>query len=167
MSKGNEGQAERAGRFMREEGVPPHSPGLEERVMQRLSGLERGGARAAPRRLVAAWGAVAIVVAAGIFSYLVLPERGAEGELPATGAVKAYFAYPDAKAARVVIAGDFTDWQEVAMERREEGWSLSVALQQGETYRYIFLVDGACAIDPAAAVVVRDDFGCDNSVISL
>ncbi len=168
MSKKSEEQAGRVGRLISGESVPPHSPGLEARIMQRIADVEAAGERAPSwRRPVARWSAAAALLVVGIAAYLMLLERPHLGNIPAAGMIEARFVYPDLKAESVLIAGDFTDWQKVAMERRESGWSFRLPLQAGETYRYVFLVDGACVEDPAATVVVKDDFGCDNNLISL
>lgn len=71
---------------------------------------------------------------------------------------------PDAMG--VMLAGDFTHWQEkpVSMVKREGGvWTAQVNLPPG-TYHYRFLVDGQWRDDPESTLRVPNPYGGENSV---
>ncbi|MEK7684132.1 MAG: isoamylase early set domain-containing protein [Verrucomicrobiota bacterium] len=66
----------------------------------------------------------------------------------------------------VMLAGDFTHWQDkpISMVKREGGvWTASVNLPPGE-YHYRFLVDGQWRDDPECTLRVPNPFGSENSV---
>ncbi|MEK7674355.1 MAG: glycogen-binding domain-containing protein [Verrucomicrobiota bacterium] len=66
----------------------------------------------------------------------------------------------------VLLAGDFTHWQEAAipMERQEGGvWKTTVALAPG-TYHYRFILDGQWRDDPECTLRVANPYGGENSV---
>ncbi|MBI5210732.1 MAG: hypothetical protein HY927_12240 [Elusimicrobia bacterium] len=70
------------------------------------------------------------------------------GEEPRLSFVEFRLAAPKAKA--VLLAGDFTRWEDggMPMHKRSGGiWELLVPLPAGR-YRYLFLVDGAPTLDP-------------------
>lgn len=70
------------------------------------------------------------------------------------------------KALSVQLVGDFTRWQEEAieMERQRGGvWKTSVTLAPG-TYHYRFIVDGEGRDDPACALCRANPFGGDDAV---
>ena len=77
----------------------------------------------------------------------------------------------DAPGARkVLLVGDFTDWEGAAltMRRRKAGaatFSTSVSLARG-TYEYKFIVDGEWVEDPDADRV-PNAFGTANSVVTV
>lgn len=67
------------------------------------------------------------------------------------------------------IIGTFTSWQPVAMERIGPSgyWSLTLNLPEGE-YQYSYLVeDGQQIADPTVPERVQDDFGGENSILSV
>lgn len=68
-------------------------------------------------------------------------------------------------AQKVLLAGNFTNWQDGAlpMIHTEQGWSLPVKLQPGK-YTYKFIVDGNWITDPANTIVENDGEGNNNSV---
>ncbi|MFM2286481.1 MAG: hypothetical protein RLZZ543_1978 [Bacteroidota bacterium] len=72
----------------------------------------------------------------------------------------------DAK--RVILAGNFNDWneQELKMNKKGNDWELPVYLEQG-TYTYKFIADGNWLSDPLNAQKVPDGNGGFNSVIRL
>ncbi|MDR3378458.1 MAG: glycogen-binding domain-containing protein [Verrucomicrobiae bacterium] len=73
-----------------------------------------------------------------------------------------YCAAPDAQT--VELAGDFSDWSPVPMERSVDGWwFVLVELAHGD-YRYRFLVDGNPVLDPNAGVI-RDEQGEQASLM--
>ncbi|MBU0960327.1 MAG: glycogen-binding domain-containing protein [Proteobacteria bacterium] len=67
------------------------------------------------------------------------------------------------------IIGTFTRWQPMAMEKIGPSgyWSLTLNLPEGE-YQYSYLVeDGQQIADPTIQERVQDDFGGENSVLSV
>ena len=75
---------------------------------------------------------------------------------------------PGAK--QVALAGDFNQWEPVALSPSSEEaglFTIEVPLDAGD-YSYSFVVDGRRWIaDPAADRIVEDGFGRRNSVINL
>lgn len=74
---------------------------------------------------------------------------------------------PDANQANII--GTFTHWQPVAMKRMGASgyWSLSINLPTGE-YQYSYLVEeGKQIADPTVPERVQDDFGGENSLITI
>ncbi len=70
------------------------------------------------------------------------------------------------KAMSVLLVGDFTRWQEEAieMEKQKGGeWKISVTLAPG-TYQYRFIVDGEWRDDPACALRRANHFGSEDAV---
>lgn len=81
--------------------------------------------------------------------------------------VNFYYSRPDAKS--VSLAGDFNDWDtnSLPMQRRADGWwFIQILLTHGH-HTYVFLVDGAPALDPKATGTVRDDHYAKVSVIAV
>jgi hypothetical protein len=67
------------------------------------------------------------------------------------------------------IIGTFTSWQPVAMNKMGESgyWSLTLTLPEGE-YQYSYLVEeGKQIVDPTISERVQDDFGGENSLITI
>ena len=74
---------------------------------------------------------------------------------------------PDTSQAKII--GTFTRWQPVAMKKIGASgyWSLTLNLQEGE-YQYSYLVeDGKQIIDPTVSEHIQDDFGGENSILSI
>lgn len=74
---------------------------------------------------------------------------------------------PGAK--KVLLAGDFTAWQEAAipMKRKKNGdWQTSVSLDPG-TYGYRFIVDEQWMDDPICGMHAPNPYGTQNSVIQV
>jgi hypothetical protein len=74
---------------------------------------------------------------------------------------------PDIDQARII--GTFTRWQPVSMHRIGSSgyWSLTLNLPEGE-YQYSYLVEGGRQIvDPTVPERVKDDFGGENSIITV
>lgn len=66
----------------------------------------------------------------------------------------------------VLLAGDFTHWQQAAipMEKQAGGiWKTVVKLGPG-THHYRFIVDGQWRDDPACTLHVANPYGGENSV---
>ena len=70
---------------------------------------------------------------------------------------------------RAEIIGTFTQWKPVAMKKTGHAgyWSLTLNLKEGE-YQYSYLVeDGQQITDPTIPERVQDDFGGENSIITI
>ena len=76
----------------------------------------------------------------------------------------------DARPVRISIVGDFNDWDPAAtpLQRVDgHGWWVVVNLRPGR-YRYSFVVDGTRWIaDPSAPRAADNDFGTENSVVTI
>ncbi|WP_294428990.1 glycogen-binding domain-containing protein [uncultured Treponema sp.] len=85
------------------------------------------------------------------------------------GSVEATFFYGNPRATEVVIAGDFTNWQEgaIPMEKGEKGFTLTKVFPKGTTVKYKFIVDGSWTTDLKAPDFVDDGFGGKNSMGEL
>jgi len=71
---------------------------------------------------------------------------------------------PEAKS--VLLAGDFTQWQEkpIPLKKGRNGvWKASVNLQPG-TYHYRFLVDGQWIDDPQCSLHSPNPYGSQDDV---
>jgi 1,4-alpha-glucan branching enzyme len=71
---------------------------------------------------------------------------------------------PTAK--KVLLVGDFTDWQQksIPMQKGSDGvWTATVGLPPG-THNYLFIVDGEWCDDPDCALRVPNPFGGQNMV---
>jgi 1,4-alpha-glucan branching enzyme len=70
---------------------------------------------------------------------------------------------------KVEIAGSFTQWQTVPMNRIGSSgyWDLILDLPRGE-HRFTYLLEGNRRIvDPTVPTREKDDFGGENSVLSV
>lgn len=81
------------------------------------------------------------------------------------------FVYFDEDAERIEVAGDFSDWDPVALSREFVGdkqvWTGLIPITRGE-HRYMFVKDGEEWItDPLAAMQRDDGFGNKNAVLYL
>jgi 1,4-alpha-glucan branching enzyme len=69
-------------------------------------------------------------------------------------------------AERVLLAGDFTEWQKGAIPMKAGGngvWTATVSLGAG-THSYLFIVDGEWCEDPECATRVPNPYGGLNMV---
>ncbi len=106
---------------------------------------------------------VAAVAAAAFIAFFILYNPG--GDLTAKHRFVIY--RPDVKNAE--IAGTFTDWQRIPMNRIGSSgyWETTVNLPHGE-HRFTYILDGKIRFaDPTVAARERDDFGGQNSIISV
>ncbi len=74
---------------------------------------------------------------------------------------------PQASQARII--GSFTDWAPLPMQKVGNSgyWTLTIRIPPGE-HRYSYEVDGTDRLaDPSVAAREQDDFGGENSVISI
>lgn len=69
---------------------------------------------------------------------------------------------------QAAIAGDFTEWKDVPLQRIGSSgyWEISLNLPRGE-HRYVFVLSGNERVpDPTVMTREQDDFGGENTVIS-
>lgn len=80
--------------------------------------------------------------------------------------IELVFYSPTQNPKTVAVAGEFSDWNYLDMERvKENCWKITVRLRPGK-YEYGFLVDGKEWVpDPTATRQVSDGFGNFNSVL--
>jgi 5'-AMP-activated protein kinase regulatory beta subunit len=79
---------------------------------------------------------------------------------------KVVFTLTAPEAQTVVIAGDFTGWEQkpVALKKQKNGpWKATVSLTPG-TYEYRFLVDGLWQDDPTCQTLRPNSYGSHNCV---
>lgn len=79
---------------------------------------------------------------------------------------KLTFAFTAPAATSVLLAGDFTGWQEapLAMKKEKSGvWKKTVSLPPGR-YEYRLLVDGQWQDDPSCPDRHPNQFGSENCV---
>jgi 1,4-alpha-glucan branching enzyme len=82
---------------------------------------------------------------------------------------KVEFSLDAPEATTVLLAGDFTGWQQkpLAFTRQKTGiWKLSVVLPSG-AYQYRFLVDGQWQNDPSCSTRCLNEFGSENCVCKV
>jgi len=97
---------------------------------------------------------------------LVVTDLGEKMPKQKTAKQKMTFSYaaPDAKT--VLLAGDFTGWQEapVSMKKDKDGvWKRTISLPPGR-YEYRLLVDGQWQNDPQCSNRHPNQFGGENCV---
>ena len=85
----------------------------------------------------------------------------------ADGTVDVTFFYGNPRASEVLLAGDFTSWQDGAlpMTKGEKGFSITRTFKMGEEARYKFISDGNWTTDLKAPDFVDDGFGGKNAHI--
>jgi 1,4-alpha-glucan branching enzyme len=79
---------------------------------------------------------------------------------------KQTFQITEPHASKVLLVGDFTDWQQhaIPMEKGPDGlWTAAVKLPPG-SYNYLFIVDGQWCDDPQCSLRVPNPFGTYNMV---
>ena len=79
---------------------------------------------------------------------------------------KVTFAYAAPDAQTVLVAGDFTGWQQapITLKKDKQGvWKKTVSLEPGE-YEYRLLVDGQWRDDPQCPNRQPNQFGGQNCV---
>ena len=67
---------------------------------------------------------------------------------------------------KVCLAGDFTDWQPLAMRKRDGVFSVTVAVPPG-THEYKFIVDGHWRTDPDHSDWAVNPYDTLNSVVTV
>jgi 1,4-alpha-glucan branching enzyme len=76
------------------------------------------------------------------------------------------FTYHAPDAARVQVAGDFSDWKPIALDQTDGRWSARLTLAPGR-YTYMYVVDGRWTTDPKAHSFRDDEYGRRNAVLHL
>ena len=86
----------------------------------------------------------------------------------ADGSVEVTFFYGNPRASEVLLAGDFTNWQDGAlpMEKGEKGFSLTKTFKATDVLTYKVISDGNWTTDLRAPEFVDDGFGGKNSRLS-
>ena len=72
-------------------------------------------------------------------------------------------------AGQVELAGSFTGWQRISMDRVGSSgyWEVNLQLPAGE-HRFAYILDGARRIsDPTLPASEKDDYGGENSILSV
>jgi serine protease AprX len=79
------------------------------------------------------------------------------------------FSYHNDRAAQVAVAGDFSNWQALALTRQTNGiWRAELALPSSGTYRYKFIINQQQWLeDPANWLKEPDEFGGFNSLLNF
>jgi hypothetical protein len=142
------------------------SPGFVERTAARLARLDppRRRGPALVRRL-SRWIPACAAAAAGILAVAVprlSPPPAEDG-----GAI-AHLSLAAPGAREVRAAGDFNRWRPEATPLRRDAdgvWRAEVAVPPGRGGAYLFVVDGAWVLDPAAPDRVEDGFGGENALL--
>jgi len=117
--------------------------------------------RRRPLYLAAATAAVVAVVLAALF--WPAPQVAEQGLTPEPYRFVIY--RPGVEKAE--IAGDFTGWERVSMDRVASSgyWEIMLDLKPGE-HRYVFILDGRQRLaDPTVMAREQDDFGGENTVL--
>ena len=105
---------------------------------------------------------VLAVAMAGLFAD-VSAKKNADGTVDVT------FFYGNPRATEVLLAGDFTSWQDGAlpMTKGDKGFSITHTFKIGDEARYKFISDGNWTTDLRAPDFVDDGFGGKNSHIVI
>jgi hypothetical protein len=102
----------------------------------------------------------------GMTEAKVIKSRAAKGKARVTFTVD-----PRVGAQAAAVCGEWNDWSadaDVMRRDAEGGFSVTVDLDAGRTYRFRYLLDGRrWDNDWAADAYVRNDFGGDDSVVDL
>jgi 1,4-alpha-glucan branching enzyme len=88
------------------------------------------------------------------------------------GKVRVTFSMPPLDAVRQLnLVGDFNDWSviETPMQRGQDSkWTVALSLDDGRDYQFRYLANGIdWHNDWAADAYLPNEFGSDNSVVSL
>lgn len=85
------------------------------------------------------------------------------------GKYEVTFFYGNPRAAEVVVAGDFTNWQNdaVPMTKTDKGWTYTTEVSAGTTMKYKFISDGNWTADIKAPDTVDDGFGGLNGLVDV
>ena len=85
------------------------------------------------------------------------------------GQIEVTFFYPNPRAQEVVVAGDFTDWQNgaQAMTKSDKGWTYVRTVAPGTVMKYKFISDGNWTEDMHEPDKVDDGFGGHNGLVDV
>jgi Carbohydrate-binding module 48 (Isoamylase N-terminal domain) len=138
-------------------------------ALERIRRLRRPGGFRQPFRLVASLAAAA--VAAGVLLAVLLPVRGSRAHPELSGSRAVHLRLVAPTSSRVVVVGDFNNWDPGATPLRSNGregiWTVELRLKPGR-YHYTFLVDGRTWVrDPAEPPAPESDFGAPTSVLTV
>jgi 1,4-alpha-glucan branching enzyme len=82
-------------------------------------------------------------------------------------AKKVKFAIVAPQARKVMVAGDFNNWEaKTSLKKGKTMWEKDLSLKPGK-YEYKFVVDGNWINDPSNNSCVWNSFGTQNSVIEI
>lgn len=118
-------------------------------------------------RMVKPLGFASAGFAAALLMFLTLLHQPAP--VPAPAACSSRFVLFAPSVGRVELAGSFTGWQRVAMQRAGNTgyWELSLPVPPGE-YRFSYILDGRRQVaDPTLPASEKDDFGGENSILTV
>jgi hypothetical protein len=137
-------------------------PAIDARVLDTIRAGKAPGRR--PRWIAPVGGAA---LAAGVALALFLGRGASSGS--ATRQVQLRLAAP--ASSRVVVVGDFNDWDPLATPLRATAnsgvWTVELRLKPGR-YHYSFLLDGRRWVrDPAEPPAAESDFGTPMSVLTV
>lgn len=82
---------------------------------------------------------------------------------------KVRFIWPDSKARRVYLVGDFNEWDERSLPMRKRsgrGFELELDIPPGK-YTFKYLIDGVWWNDPDADDYIGNSWGSEDSVILI
>ncbi|GEA50746.1 1,4-alpha-glucan-branching protein [Vibrio inusitatus NBRC 102082] len=83
--------------------------------------------------------------------------------------VEVTFEWPKTAEQSISVAGDFTDWQPVAMKynKTKKSFNFKTRFPKNEQFQFRYLIDGEVwENDPKADAYVANDCGTDNSLVS-
>ncbi len=85
------------------------------------------------------------------------------------GNVEVYFFYANPRASEVLLAGNFTDWQNgaLAMTKTDKGFEITKVFKATEELSYKFISDGNWTTDLKAPDFIDDGFGGKNGKITI
>ena len=96
-------------------------------------------------------------------------KKSADADTSMTGlrGVATTFSLSGDAAQEAFVAGSFSGWEKIRLERREDGvLSAVVELEPGQ-HQYKFLVDGEWRLDTGSGVTVDNGLGSTNNVITV
>ena len=162
-----------------------HKAGFEDRVMEAVraeASVRYPGARAPwwrrPRTVrlspLAGLGLAAAFAGLVALGTLAGADRfGVTGRPAATAPDTVHlvrFAISAPEARSVALVGDFNGWARTATELSASAvagvWTITLPLPRGR-HQYAFLIDGERWVIDPTAVIVRDDFGTETSVVMV
>lgn len=154
------------------------SPDLDARVMARVRDESQGRHWLLRPRLIRLSPVAMTAIAAGLVAVAfglgtMMGPAGENLTAPATvpavvATIRFEFAAPGAE--RVVVVGDFNNWNSAGTPLREipgtGRWTVDVPLAPGR-YHYTYVVDGQTWVADPHAPAALDDFGTPTSVITV